>query len=305
MNEELNMASRLPRRDTVFAWDLHYHCNYRCEYCFFTRAGWHELARKNVYRSVEEWAAIWGRVHARYGRCQLRVTSGEPFTYPRFAELVAAVGAFHDLQITTNCSQGAALESFLLSADPRTVELDCTFHPASASLEEFTARVRALRAKGFTANVCCLAYPPNLPRLAEFKRAFAREGLYMNLGVFWGGFEGREYPFAYTEEDRRLLREVAGQDMGPEMVNLDPVAVLGRLCGAGRRYAVVQADGRVYRCGQLGQEGRDIGRIDDEEFRLLGEDSPCGAQYCRCKEFQSAWEDCPVPAGAGTERGAV
>lgn len=289
--ETLNLGSRLPKRRVVFAWDMHYSCNYRCPYCFYTHAGWTELAKKNLYKTPAEWEAVWRRVYDRYGACQLRITAGEPFTYPRFAETVVALSRWHDLQITTNGSFTEAIRRVAREADPARVELDCTFHPIWGEFESFSENVLTLRRAGFVANVCFLAYPPQMARMAEYKKRFAAKGLYMNMAIFWGKIRDKQYPFAYTEEERRWIKEVIGCEVSAETVNLDPIPINGKVCGAGQRYAVVQADGRVFRCGQLGHEDQSIGSIFDENFSLFPQGLPCAADYCRCKEFQSAWED--------------
>lgn len=286
-----SMDSRLPRRRAVFAWDMHYRCNFHCGYCFYTTAGWDELAKKNRYETPEKWEEVWSRIAKKYGRCQLRVTAGEPFTYPRFAEVVARVSKLHDLQITSNLSVTEEIRSFARAADPKAVELDCTFHPTGMAWEPFLANVLLLRAAGFVANVCYLAYPAQLDGMAEFKRRFAAQGVRMNLAVYWGMYEGRQYPFAYTPEQRRLLAEVVGSAESPELVNLEPIPINGKVCGSGQRYAVVQADGKVYRCGQLCEAPHCLGSIFDPDFSLHAEARPCVVDYCRCKEYQSAWAE--------------
>ena len=285
------MESQLPRRKLVLAWDMHYQCNYCCPYCFYTKAGWGGLAQKNVYKTPAEWETIWRRIHALYGRCQLRITAGEPFTYPRFVEVLAAITPWHDVQVTTNGSLTKAIKAFVRKVDPKQVELDCTFHPLNTAIEPFLDNVLLLRRHKFTANVCYLAYPPQLPEMAGFKKKFAARGVHMNLAIYWGKHQDKDYPFAYTAEEKKLIKEVSGTEIGPEMVNLDPILVKDKICGAGQRYAVVQADGQVYRCGQLCYDGQAIASIFDPNFKLLPDGKPCPVDYCRCKEFQSAWED--------------
>lgn len=286
-----NRESQFPKRRVVFAWDMHYSCNYRCPYCWYTVSGWEELAKKNTYLDPAGWEKVWKRIHSRYGRSQLRITAGEPFTYSDFPEVIAKVSEWHDVQITTNGSHAEAIRKLAETSNPARVELDCTFHPLTGDFDFFIKNVLTLRKRGFLANVCCLAYPPHIPRMAEFKREFDAQGVYMNLAVFWGRFKGRQYPFAYSDEEKRIIKEVIGSEVSPETVNLEPMKVSGKLCGAGQRYAVVQADGRVYRCGQLCHEELSIGSVFDENFALSSEGRPCAADFCRSKEFQSAWED--------------
>lgn len=287
----LNMTSKLAKRRVVFAWDMHYSCNFRCPYCFYTSAGWTELAQKNLYKPPEEWEAVWERVYQRYGRCQLRVTAGEPFTYPRFVATVARVTKWHDVQITSNCSYTQAMKEFVVAVDPSQSEVDCTFHPLQADLDIFLKNVLLLRRYKFTANVCYLAYPPQMPKMLEYKRRFAENNIYMNMAIFWGKYKDKDYPFAYTDEEKRWIKEVIGYEVGPETVNLDPIPINGKVCGAGQRYAVIHADGKVYRCGQLAHEHQSIGNFFEPDFKLFEKGQVCTVDYCRCKEYQSAWED--------------
>lgn len=297
MNEtELNMASRLPRRRVVFAWDMHYSCNYRCPYCFYTTAGWTELAKKSTYKTSLEWAEVWKRMHEKYGRCQLRITAGEPFTYPRFTDVIQGVSLHHDIQITSNCSQTETMADFVKRVGPESVELDCTFHPLQGDFQTFLNNVRVLRHHGFVANVCYLAYPPQMARMGEFKRRFMENGVYMNMAIFWGSHRGKNYPHDYTDQEKAWIKTVIGSETSPETVGLDPIPINGKICGSGQRYAVVHADGRVYRCGQLSHEGQSIGSLFDPDFELFKSGQPCTVDYCRCKEYQSAWEDEDIQA---------
>ncbi len=292
----LNMESRLPRRRVVFAWDMHYSCNYRCPYCFYTTTGWTKLAENSNYKTPEEWKEVWGRIHQKYGRCQLRITAGEPFTYPQFPDVVRAVSELHDIQVTSNCSQTEAFRDFVKKADPSRVELDCTFHPLQGEFEPFVENVLFLRRAGFVANVCYLAYPPQMGPMAEFKKRFEGRGIYMNMAIFWGNHQGGQYPHAYTPEEKDRIKAVIGCDVSAETVGLDPIPINGKICGAGQRYAVVQGDGRVYRCGQLCHKDQSLGSIFDPRFELFKKGRACVVDYCRCKEYQSAWEEEDVEA---------
>jgi MoaA/NifB/PqqE/SkfB family radical SAM enzyme len=287
--EPPNLASRLPRRGVVLAWDMHYSCNYRCPYCFYTEAGWTELAKKSTYKTSDEWVAVWKRVEGLYGRCQLRITAGEPFTYPGFVDVIAKISELHDCQITSNCSQTEAFQEFVKRVSPERAEIDCTYHPLQGEFEPFVENVLTLRKAGFVANVCFLAYPPQMGGMAELKERFMGSNVYMNMAIFWGKHKGQQYPMAYTPEQRAEIKAVIGSDVSAETVGLDPIPINGKICGAGQRYAVVQADGRVFRCGQLGREEQSIGSLFDPEFRLFPQAKPCTVDFCRCKEFQSAW----------------
>lgn len=282
----------VPRAENiVFAWDMHYSCNFECPYCFYTTAGWRELAAKNTYKTAAEWTGIWAGIFERYGCCRLKITAGEPFTYPGFTDVVKEITAFHSVQITSNCSLTEAIDEFTKRVSPEKAEFDCTFHPRQLAFGIFLKNVLALRKAGFNANVCYLAHPGQIPEMEHFKKMFLDNGIRMNLAMFWGTWEGRSYPHDYTPEEKNAIKNTTGYSVGPETVGLEPVPVKGKLCGAGQKYAVIQADGKVYRCGQLGRDFQSIGSIFDPAFRLFDEGAPCAADFCKCKEYQSAWEN--------------
>ena len=57
-----------------FSWDLGYYCNFKCEYCFFTAAGWdYMMAMQGEPRSPEKMEEAWKKIHAAAGaRASLR-----------------------------------------------------------------------------------------------------------------------------------------------------------------------------------------------------------------------------------------
>lgn len=287
----LPTALERPKRQVVFAWDMHYSCNFRCPYCFYTVAGWDELAKKNHYRSPDEWKAVWHRIYEKYGSCHIRITAGEPFTYPRFVDVIETLSQEHWVQITSNMSMTRVLEDFVKRTNNQRVELDCTFHPLETELGRFIDNVQLLRKNSFVSNVCFLAYPPQMPGMAEYKKRFKENGIHMNMAILWGKYGGKDYPHAYTSEEKRWIKDVIGYEVGPETVGLEPIEIKGKVCGAGQRYAVVHAEGNVFRCGQLGRDEECIGNIFDPDFKLHEVGQACFADYCRCKEFQMAWEE--------------
>src|SRR5690348_9626851 len=96
-------------------WNIHWSCNYRCSYCFFD-AQWGELAKRNVYKTVDEWRIHWSRIHERYGRAYILINGGAPFTYPNFVELIYRLSQIHwPINISTNTS--LHLEEFMDRVD--------------------------------------------------------------------------------------------------------------------------------------------------------------------------------------------
>jgi MoaA/NifB/PqqE/SkfB family radical SAM enzyme len=266
-------------KDIYFTWDIHYKCNFRCPYCWFYEK-WAGEGRRNIYLSPEEWFGHWKRIYDRYGKVRIEITGGEPFIYPGFIKLVKMLSSIHTIKITNNMS--GDIENFVKEIDPKAVTLDLNFHPLFADIDHFIKKALLLKNAGFKAGVCYLAYPPQMQLIDTFKKRFEEAGINFALAAFWGEYQGRRYPDSYTDEEKELIRPFLG-DIDRITYHLKGESTKGKLCNAGHRYAVVQADGKVIRCGQLAD--RMIGNFLDADFHLLGKPEPCEADFCPCNEY--------------------
>lgn len=262
-----------------FTWDIHYKCNFRCPYCWFYTV-WAEASRRNIYLSPEEWMKHWGRVYDKYGQVRIEITGGEPFIYPGFIKIVKLLSSIHAIKITNNLS--GDIETFVKEIDPERVTLDLNFHPLFTDIDSFIKKALLLKNAGFKASVCYLAYPPQMGRIDMFKRRFEEIGINFALAAFWGEYDGRKYPESYTQEEIEFIRPFLG-DIERIVYHLKGESPKGKLCNAGYKYAVIQADGKVIRCGQLAD--RIISNILDKDFHLLDKPEPCEADSCPCNEY--------------------
>jgi molybdenum cofactor biosynthesis enzyme MoaA len=280
----LEQPLRIPKVSTPapqvnFTWDSHYKCNFRCPYCWFYE-GWVQGSKRNHYLPVEEWMRHWRRIYNQYGKCHIAITGGEPFLYPNFIPLVKELSQVHSVKVTTNMS--GDIETFVKEIDPQKVILDLNFHPLFSSQEPYIKKTLLLKKAGFKAGVCYLAYPPQMKQIDTVRMRFESEGINFALAAFWGEYLGRRYPESYSQQDRDMIRPFLG-DIDRITYHLKGESPKGKLCYAGHRYAVIQADGKVIRCGQLADKV--IGNFFDEEFSLLDAPEPCEAETCPCNEY--------------------
>ncbi|OGS41668.1 MAG: hypothetical protein A2506_06565 [Elusimicrobia bacterium RIFOXYD12_FULL_66_9] len=135
-----------------------------------------------------------------------------------------------------------------------------------------------------------MTWPPFLTRLAQLRDAFQEAGFPFSTMVFQGEHNGRRYPDAYTPEERRLIEGAIGgapeRQEAERDYRLDARSTRGKLCHAGRVYANVKADGRVFRCGQDAFGLKALGNLFDEDFRLHDAARPCPYERCSCLEFK-------------------
>ena len=280
-----------------FAWDLGYDCNFKCEYCFFTRTGWENIRKQHGRdRTVEEIDAAWKRIYNKYGQSRIRITGGEPFLYTGFPDIVAKISKYHFMHITTNLS--SPLEEIISKSDPSDVEFNATFHPMRIDAQKFANQVLKLKKAGFTCGACHLAHPMQIRELLNYKRYFKSLGIDMAITLFNGEYLGKIYPEAYSDDERQYFNYAERWDnektemnelrrlrimhfpreTGSPQKNVDPYTGETIQCGAGKDYAVVGVDGSVKPCARL--DGPILGNIYKGDVVLLNEYIDCKNQKC-------------------------
>ncbi len=266
-------------RPVTFTWDLHYACNYRCPYCWFS-GKWHDLARQNVNLPIDVLLKSWRNIYEKYGSAHIEILGGEPFLYPNFAELIKEMASIHTVGITTNLS--VEVEDFTKKVDPRRVNIVPTLHPLFANFDKFIKRASLLKKEGMTHIVNYLAYPPQIKFIGYYKEKFSEQGIEFSVLTFWGRYNGNDYPQSYTREEKEMIEPYLGNRQG-EKFQLEPKPVKGKLCTAGQRYAIIKADGSVFRCG--GSQPESLGNLFSGNFSLLDYPSDCKSEFCPCNEW--------------------
>ena len=256
-----------------FTWNLHYACNFCCSYCFF-EGKWEEYSKRNIYLSVSQWMEHWFRIYERYGRCCILITGGEPFTYPNFIELIVKLSQIHyPINISSNASKD--LESFALSIDPERISLSISFQPEFEKLDNFLRKAKFLRENKIDGCINFVAYPPYIKDIKYYRERFRSIGETLKVIPFWGQYQGIEYPSGYSQEEEELI--------GIDSSWKKKVRKKGTLCIAGQKTALIFPDGKVARCGQIGEKML-IGNFFSPAFKLLDEPLPCVAEACPCDE---------------------
>jgi len=273
MEKELLNTQENKEPKVRFTWNIHYACNFRCPYCFF-EGKWDEYEDRNTYLSIDEWMKHWQRIYDNYGRCYILITGGEPFVYPNFIELIERLSCIqYPINISTNAS--GDLESFVKRIDPQRVSLSVSFQPSFETTELFLEKVKFLRKHKFDGAINFVAYPPYIKDINVYIDKFNLIGEVLKLIPFWGRFEEKEYPFSYTQQEKEII--------GIDDTWFNKVRKKGSLCPAGYNSALVFPDGKVSRCGQIG-ERKLIGNFFDSEFKLFNGLFPCDSEFCPCDE---------------------
>lgn len=258
----------------TFGWDLCHRCNFRCPYCGI----WRDHPESDVILAPAEWEKIWDRIYALYGRCKLFVSGGEPSVYPEFAELIKVLSKKHLPEICTNLSWD--ISALVPGLSPEQLRIAPTFHPSFADFEEFFRKAVAIKDYLPDAQVYYVAYPNQIKDMPQRAARFAEHG----IKLIPQPLRGEGY-MINSEEEKRIIESLSpysGSDkLQYQLQNLSPK---GRLCRAGKDYAVLRVDGSVDRCSQY-TDGC-VGRIKDPAFKLFNEPAVCQKEYC---PIESQW----------------
>jgi MoaA/NifB/PqqE/SkfB family radical SAM enzyme len=280
---EAKSDRRLINPHRVFVtWDIHYACNYRCEYCFFCKK-WDEVAKENRYPGLDAWKRIWDDIYTRYGSVHIHVSGGEPFTYPDFIELVTYLTNNHTIEFDTNLSFD--VDDFISKVSPGKVKFATAFHPTFANFKAYFEKVMKLKKAGFDIGINYVAYLKQLSQMKEYKKAFDKEHVSFTIMPFRGEFEGRTYPRGYTDEEKALIIECdSNLIISSKMIEWygkDKLQRRGTVCRMGQMYTKIHPNGEAFRCCFINDKGK-LGNLIDGTFALWEEPKLCEYPECPC-----------------------
>ena len=270
---------KLNNQRITFSWDIHYACNYRCPYCWYTADGTF-LKNKNKYLPSKELIDIWTDMHRKHGSLWIDIIGGEPFIYPDFNEIIRELSKMHFIEITSNLSTD--LSSSLSGINPEMVRIAGTLHPLFADLRVFIRNLLALKEHGIKTFALYLAYPPQIPLIPYYREKFACCGIDFSVITFWGEYRGVRYPEGYSQEEINIIEPFLGE-RGKEKYQLRPKEVKRKICRAGQIYVNLKADGSAYRCGS--PKSQSLGNLFAGNFQLLDKPMPCDSEFCPCNEW--------------------
>jgi MoaA/NifB/PqqE/SkfB family radical SAM enzyme len=271
----------LTHYENKIVWNLNQLCNYRCSYCFFppeVLAREHEAVGKysieHISRSFDDTGREW----------LVMISGGEPFIYKDFVPLMKLLTRKHHIQLTTNLSRPSVYQ-FADEIDPaRVMIVSASFHVTEResrgewTIKDYIDKYLYLKKRGFLVLANYVTYPPLLPRMrSDFQRL--RDAGVDNITTltFRGEFEGRQYPQAYTEEEKALITELAVDKYLEDAVS-HGLYFQGRFCDAGFRYLQMNPDGLLHRCCSILTEH---GNLFEGTARFEEGPTPCTVVLCQ------------------------
>ena len=282
MKRRSEVGSTSERRELQVLWRLCERCNFRCEYCFRDGVDAHRGAEHpdcaarapdHIARSFDATGHPW----------LIRLTGGEPFLYPGFLELVAALTQHHRVAINTNLGAPGVRELADRIAPSRVHSIYATLHLREVErhrlTESWIEAFLELQAKGFPMRLALLTHPALLPHLGERIEMLRSQGVvHVYVKILRGQVSGRQLPTAYSQSERRLIRAAGPSDDELGILE-DRVHFRGLRCAAGCTAFDLDLHGNLTRCSGVRSPRGNLfaGRFDPDV-----EPRRCPVWTCTC-----------------------
>jgi len=256
-------------------WEITRVCNFSCPYCV-NRQG--ESDAIQYVFNPDEIAEFFNRTGQQW---LILITGGEPFVYPRFAEVCRELTRNHYIQITSNLSHPDVV-FFSEQVDPGKVFLiSASFHATERRSEklrnEFIERCILLKNKGFNVLINYIAHPDTFKQLDEDIQHFTNLGFGCFTLALRGRVNGLNYPESYTSEQWDIINKYALDTDIEKKAAYGNLNFYGRYCQAGKYYFFMKPDGSVSRCATL---QKSCGNLFEGSFTPGPEIRPCIAINC-------------------------
>ena len=160
-----------------------------------------------IYPGTEKLVSAWKYIYEKYGSCQIHLVGGEPFHYPDFMKLIIELSKNHTWECSTNLSWD--VDKLIKNVGPGRARIGVSFSPEFVEFDVFFKKAKKLKEAGFEVWANYVAYPQILSGMKQAKEKFGDIGISMSILPFNGKFLGKNYPEAYSDEEKQLLRSLA------------------------------------------------------------------------------------------------
>jgi MoaA/NifB/PqqE/SkfB family radical SAM enzyme len=290
-----SIPAKYPPNYCFAAWRITYACNFRCPYCASGRSPSPEAPgglRNDLFEHLD---AVERHLLDTGKDWTLAFTGGEPLIYPHFTEICARLSKSFRLYFDTNLSMPV---DELVDAVPaeQVEQVYAALHVAERlqrdKLDVFVHNATLLQERGWPLTVNYVMYPPLIERFEQDMAFFAALGIAIEPKSFKGRFQGRKYPEAYTDAERKLIHRYAPGDTYTRQIP----NYRGRKCNAGCKLVRVLEDGSVTRCVT---DNRSMGNVftgldlDDAPQACVVERCPCYGPARLFEGIEDDWEGPP------------
>lgn len=223
-----------------------YICNLRCEYCNIHIGSKQGTIRDNVL----DFQALIDMLSQQQKKFLIIISgNGEPFLVPHIVDHIVEITKKHYVSIITNLTTDN-IDEFCRKVSPKSVNaITASLHIKELErknlFNKYVENFKLCQKKGFNIQAAEVAFPDLLPEINKYKDKLRQHGIKLGFNEFQGEYNGKQYPDAYTLEERKKFNLSLDKD------SVNKFYQKGKKCNAGFNLGFVHYTGVVYPCMQI------------------------------------------------------
>lgn len=257
-------------------------CNFHCTYCVAGHGD--AYAKPQSQWDEERFKVIINNICQLPYDINIRLGVGGEFFISKLlvdgARKLSNQHNVHSVNLITNLSFSVAqYDKVFKGFDQSKIALVASFHPTEVNDHEGWFHKAATLNQKYDFAVIMVGFPDFFDQLQDYKNYLNALGVEVFIQPFVGPLNGKHYPQDYSEEQRKLLREMIYSRHDYEyLVNVKRPG----LCNAGYKSLFVNPVGHVFPCG-MGHWEEKLGDFTQSPALELGTvPLPCPFNSCQC-----------------------
>jgi hypothetical protein len=248
-------------------------CNYRCFYCVGAGTNNEPVKRFNFAELERQYELV----NRSLVITSLECGGGEPTVHPEFPKLLNLSARYGVVSFPTNNSQDP--RRWLPRSLESRLEIRGALHPeGDPKLDRYLDYANFLIDAGCGFSCVFIAHPTRIAQVPQYSEMFRKRSIRFFAIPFIGTYEGKPYPYSYTEYEKEVLEQYSGTaNVSHMMIRINSHVnrirnFRGIPCLAGHRLLYFREDGRMQRCPYDGRPLKEP----------LAEAMPCRVKSCGC-----------------------
>jgi len=256
-------------------------CNYSCPYCIAGQNNKANIVEKwdstNLDAIVDNLTKLPFKINVRMG------VGGEFFLNKQLvssAKKISHANNVVSVNLITNLSFSIKqYEKIFRDFNKQKVAIVSSYHPTEVKDHDKWMKTAGYMEENFDYAVILVAYPPSLQKLPKLRQELNDNGHTVFVQSLIGEYDGKEYPYAYTEEERKLIRSISYSRHDYEFF---VEAIKPNLCNSGYKSFYVDMSGEVIPCG-MNIKYESIGNLaKSPNIKLNNKPQVCRGKTCMC-----------------------
>jgi len=261
------LLETVPRKNMIILWaynGISCECNYRCPYCQYKSQKGHYFSG-----TIDQWHKAFKKA---FGNQHLvfYFGHGEPTIGKNFFDVVNMIGEEKNWEMRIISNLAGDLKKLVNSrvAKEKRLNINGSFHPTMITAENFLKKLLFLRQYGIEVPVVYTLWPPFFKRFERDFELFDKYNFLVHVRRFRGRYNGKQYPNAYTEKERKFLAKYADDATIKYMLHEEPTT--GKISYTGMTFIFVDNKGNINYCDDArDSKCHDFGNILKNQINLL------------------------------------